>query len=199
MTLAAQPGNSKQQRGLLGSTAMQASTKQQVRSAGHKTVRTAQLGGEDGLPPFVGVDVPRGPRAAQPQQFGGPGGGFNGGGFNGGGFNGGGGRGANWYGIAGVTANAVDLAADVGISLAAPIVNGVASNIPLMVPAGPNGCIRGEPRFLPRFGVVMCVVGNGAAVTNYMFNAANVLVDAAARGVGLAAQIAAVATRNSGK
>lgn len=185
----AQPGDSSvdssKQRALLGSTGMQVSSKQQGRSAAHKAVHAAQLGGGDaGLPPFVGADVPSGQAfRAEPLQTGPGVGAFTGGGR------------ANWYNVAGLTANAVDLTVDVGTSLLAPVVNGVASNIPLMVPPGPDGlCLRGRPTFLPRVGMVMCVVGNASSVTNYMFRAANVLVDAAARGVGLAGQIAYVAS-----
>jgi len=108
-------------------------------------------------------------------------------------FNGGGGS-PNWLNVAGVTVNAVDYGVNVGTALLAPLVNGVASNIPLMAPSLPDGsCLRGTPMYMPRMNAVMCVVGNGAAVTNYLFNAANVLVGATGQGLSLASQIASLA------
>lgn len=90
--------------------------------------------------------------------------------------------------------NAVDYGVNVGTALLAPLVNGVASNIPLMAPSLPDGsCLRGTPMYMPRMNAVMCVVGNGAAVTNYLFNAANVLVGATGQGLSLASQIASLA------
>lgn len=201
-----QPDNSDntQQRALLSADSIQAANKHSHRDASSKAVHTAQLGSDVAdPPPFVGADVRKG-ASVEPLQvgpgFNGGGPGFNGGGFNGGNFDGGnfggGGFGGTpqWLNVAGVTANAVGYGVNVGTALVAPIVNGVASNIPLVLPSLADGqCFRGQPIFIPRLNRVMCVVGSAAGVTNYMFRAANVLVNAAAGGVGLAAQIASVA------
>lgn len=200
-----QPGNSdsSQQRALLYADSIQAANKHSHKDAASKAVHTAQLGGDVAdPPPFVGAEVRKGasvePLQVGPGFGGGPGfngGNFNGGGFDGGNFNGGGFGGTpQWLNVAGVTANAVGYGVNVGTALVAPIVNGVASNIPLMLPSLADGqCFRGQPLFIPRLNRVMCVVGSAASVTNYMFRAANVLVNAAAGGVGLASQIASVA------
>jgi hypothetical protein len=184
---------------------MQAATEHHHKAAAHKAVHAARLeGGVADPPPFVGAEVRKGVRVEPLQQGPDFDGGFNGGGnFGGGNFGGGGCSGCGcggcnnayrWLGIAGVSANAIGYGVNVGTSLLAPLVNGVASNIPITVPALADGsCLRGQPIFLPRFGRVMCVVGNGAQVTNYMFGAANALAGAAGGLVGIAGQIASVA------
>jgi hypothetical protein len=106
----------------------------------------------------------------------------------GGGF---GGRGSpQWINTAGMVVGGIDYTVGVGTQLLAPVVNGIASNVPLMVPALNGECLRGRPVFIPQVNALMCVVGNGAQVTNYLFSAANVLINAAGRGVGLVGQFA---------
>jgi hypothetical protein len=188
-----QPGSSSStSRALLAGDASHHSHGQRQQASARKSVRIAQAG--EAPPPFVGADVPRGPRT-EPLQTG-PG--FGGGGFGGGGFGGGGfGGGApGWIGYAGISVNALSYGLGATGALFGPLVNGVASNIPLMVPALPDDtCLKGQPIFIPQANRVMCIVGSGADVTNFLGRAANVLVGTVGAGVGIASQIASIAGR----
>jgi hypothetical protein len=89
--------------------------------------------------------------------------------------------GGNIAGSIGPIVGAVAQGVNVGVDLAAPLVNAVASNVPVMVPSVNGLCMNGEPisPFKQRPDIIMCLVGNGAQVTNYFFNALSRLGNAA--------------------
>ncbi|WIA44612.1 hypothetical protein OEZ86_007330 [Tetradesmus obliquus] len=91
------------------------------------------------------------------------------------------GGGGNIAGNIGPIVGAVAQGVNVGVDLAAPIVNGIASNVPVMVPSMNGLCMNGEPiaPFKQRPDIIMCLVGNGAQVTNAFFNAISRLGNAA--------------------
>lgn len=137
--------------------------------------------------------VLRGANDGSPRSSSGYPGGWNGGGggsnWNGGRWNGGGG-GWGGAGAAGATAanivGAVQTGVNVGINLAAPIVNGIASNVPILVPSVGGLCLNGPAvtPFPDRPGIVMCVAGTGADVTNALFNAASTVTNLAGSAFG---------------
>jgi hypothetical protein len=101
----------------------------------------------------------------------------------------GGGGAAPWVYTAGAVTNGIGYAASVGTALVAPIVNGIASNVPVMVPALGGKCLRGQPIVLPQApDLTLCIVGNGAQVTNYLFGAGNALIGALGGGIGMIGQ-----------
>eukprot|EP00775_Hariotina_reticulata_P004075 gene4075-4322_t len=102
----------------------------------------------------------------------------NGNGWNNGGF---------WTAgnIAGTIVGAVQTGVNVGVSLAAPIVNGIASNIPLLVPSVAGLCMNGQAvQPFPNSDQILCLVGSGSQVTNYMLNAGSQLVNIAGNVAG---------------
>jgi hypothetical protein len=87
--------------------------------------------------------------------------------------------------IAGTIVGAVQTGVNLGASLAAPVVNGIASNIPLLVPSVAGLCMKGQPvQPFPNSDQILCLVGSGSQVTNFMFNAGSQLVNVAGNVAG---------------
>jgi hypothetical protein len=92
----------------------------------------------------------------------------------------GGGAGAAVGGV-GAAVGMVAAGVSAGVNVAAPLVNGVASVVPVLLPSLNGLCARGQPvtPLKSRPGLIMCLVGDGSMVTGALLNAVGQLAGAA--------------------
>lgn len=87
----------------------------------------------------------------------------------------------------GAIVGGVQAGVNVGLDAVAPVVNNLASNIPIMVPSFQGQCLKGQPvaPFKSNPEQIWCIVASGAEFTDGFFRAFSGLTSVAANAAGM--------------